>query len=258
VAQPAVETERQLEAAIHREMVLGDLAGAIEQYHAVLQQPARTRAIAGRGQLHLALCLDRLGRSEEARTAYRRAAAEYGDLADVAGPARARLLQFEEATTGPRNLNFAEGSPGKVPKGWFVPALPKGVDDMAELRRSGCRSSTGCAVVLVPPNAPPLTQLMQSFSAGPYRGMTVRLRAWLRVDASQPEDRAQMRLSIDRAGHQSGFFDNMDDRPLRSAEWTLCEITGRVDRDATFFEIGFMSIGGGKVWVDDVSFEVMK
>jgi hypothetical protein len=133
------------------------------------------------------------------------------------------------------------------------------VDYMAELRRVGCRSGIGCAVVLVPANAPrPFSQLMQSFSAAPYRGMTVRLRAWLRVEAAQPDDRAQMRLSVDRAGHQNGFLDNMDDRPVRSAEWTLCEITGKVDADATFIEIGIMSIGRGRVWADDVSFEIVK
>jgi hypothetical protein len=256
-AQTGVETERQLEAAIHREMVLGDPAGAIGEYRAILAQPARSKAVAGRAQLQMARCLERLGRRDEALGAYRRAASEFAELAEIAGPARARLAELDEMPSGPRNLNFAQGAPGKVPKGWFVPALPKDADYMAGLRRKGCRSSAGCAVVLVPANAPrPFSILMQSFSAAPYRGKTVQLRAWLRVEGSQADDRAQMRLSVDREGHQNGFFDNMDDRPVRSAEWTLCEITGKVDADATFIEIAVMSIGRGRVWVDDVAFEV--
>jgi len=259
VAQTGAEAERQLEAAIHREIVMGDLNGAIDRYHAILGQSGRSRNVAGTAELHLALCLDRLGRTEEARSAYRRAVSDFSDLPEVAGPARARLAQFEEITPGPRNLNFAQGQPGKVPKGWIVPALPKDLDYMAELRRDGCRSRNGCAVLLVPANAPrPFSHLMQSFSAAPYRGKMVRLRAWVRVEASTPDDRAQMRLVVDREGHRNGFLDNMDDRPVRSAEWTLCDITGKVDMDATFIEIGIMSIGRGRVWVDDVSFDVVK
>ena len=72
------------------------------------------------------------------------------------------------------------------------------------------------------------------------------------------DDGAQMRLAVDRENHQDGFIDNMDDRPVRSAEWTRCDITGRVDADAQFIEIGIMSIGRGSVWVDDVSFEVVR
>jgi hypothetical protein len=156
------------------------------------------------------------------------------------------------------NLDFAKGQAGKAPPGWQVPALPKDADYMAEVRRDGCRSAR-CAVVLVPENAPrPFSYLLQSFSAAPYRGATVRLRAWVRVEQAGPDDRAQMRLSVDRENRGHGFYDNGDDRPVRSNEWTQCEIVGKVHEDATFIDIGVMSIGRGRVWVDSVSFEVLK
>jgi hypothetical protein len=85
----------------------------------------------------------------------------------------------------------------------------------------------------------------------------VRLRAWLRLEAAKPDDRAQMWLRVDRENRGNGFFDNMDGRPVRSAEWTRCEITGKVDDDANFIEIGIMSVGSGKTWADDVSFDVV-
>jgi hypothetical protein len=34
------------------------------------------------------------------------------------------------------------------------------------------------------------------------------------------------------------------------------EITGAVDEDAQFINFGFLSIGGGRVWIDSVSFDV--
>jgi hypothetical protein len=271
--QPEAEAERQLEAGIHREIVLGDLKGAMEQYRAIVGHAGGSKAVSARALFRIAQCQEKLGRHREALATYRRVAAEYRGT-DVAAGAQAKLADFDENSPGPQNLKFEDGEVGKVPPGWLVWALPREAAYLAELRRTGCRSGVGCAVVLVPSNAPrPFGYLGQSFNAAPYRGMTVRLRAWLRLEprppddlvtswlrmeASPAEDRAQMRLSVDRENHRSGFFDNMDDRPVRSAEWTRCEIVGNIDDDARFIEIGVMSIGRGRAWVDDVSFEIVK
>jgi hypothetical protein len=271
--QPAVEAERQLEAGIHREMVLGDLKGAIEQYRGILGHAAGSKAVEAQALFQIAQCQEKLGRRTEALATYHRVAAEYPGT-DWAAFAQAKRADFDDNAPGPRNLKFEDGEVGKVPAGWQVWALPREAAYWAELRRTGCRSGVGCAVVLVPSNAPrPFGYLGQSFNAAPYRGRTVRLGAWLRLEPRRPddlvtswlrmepppaEDSAQMRLSVDRENHRSGFFDNMDDRPMRSAEWTHCEITGTIDEDARFIEIGVMSIGRGRAWVDDVSFEIVK
>jgi hypothetical protein len=77
------------------------------------------------------------------------------------------------------------------------------------------------------------------------------------VEAGAPEDRAQLWLSVDRPNGKPGFFDNMDDRPVRPPNWTACEIVAEIDRDAQFLDFGVRAIGRGRVWVDDVSFEVV-
>ena len=262
-AQSGVDAEQKLEAAIHREIVLGDLIGSVEQYRALLVHSSPS--IAARASWRIGLCQEKLGQSKEAYNTYRRIVADYADQAPIAQQARARLA----AWSGPKNLKFEEGVPGKVPPGWFVPSLPKDADYLAELRRDGCHSRTGCAIVLVPGNVPkPVGNLMQSFSAATYTGKPVRLRAWLRLESffvapvvgmrlPNPEDRAQMWLNVERANRKHGFSDNMDDRPIRSSEWTRAEIVGQIDEDAQFINFGVMSIGGGRVWVDDVSFEVI-
>jgi hypothetical protein len=254
-----VDVERQFEAAVHREIVAGDLKGALEDYRAILALPSKSRAMAARALFRTGQCLEKQGNAAEAMPLYRRLLNEYGEQGAVANTARARLKASGDGRSSPRNLLFQEGTPGKVPPGWFVPALPKDANYMAELRRDHCRSGAGCAVVMVPGNAPrPSSQLMQTFSAEPYRGATVRLRAWLRVEPAGPDDHAQMWLSVDRQNHGRGFYDNMDDRPVRSSEWTQCEIVGTIHEDATFIDIGVMSIGRGRVWVDSVSLEILK
>jgi len=252
------DPEEQLEAAVYREVVKGDLAGAMEAYRAILALPAKPPAVAARAMLHLAECLEKSGDKGQSRAVYTRVISEYAGEKEIAAQALARLSADENTGGAPRNLRFEEGVMGKVPPGWFVPALPKDADYLAELRHSGCRGGSGCVVVLVPANAPrPFGNIMQSFTATAYRGKTVRLRAWMRLEASNPDDRAQMWLSVDRTNRKTGFFDNGDDQPVRSDSWTPREIVTTIDRDAQFIDFGFMSIGRGRVWVDDVSFEII-
>jgi hypothetical protein len=256
----AASPEADLERAIHREIVLGDLKGAMEQYRAILAEPAKSREVAARTLFQIGQCQEKLGQRREAYESFARVTSEFRDQLAIAAQARYELAAWEAPLAGPRNLSFAQGTPGKAPPGWIVPSLPKDADYTAELRRTGCRSATGCAVLLVPANAPALNaNLMQSFSAAAYRGKNVRFSAWLRLEAFDSDGRAQMFLSVDRPNGQSGFFDNMSDRPIRSAMWTRYEITCHVDQDATFVNFGVVALGLlTRVWVDDASFEVMK
>jgi hypothetical protein len=264
--QPYADTEMKLEAAIHREVVVGDLAGAMDEYRAIIAQNAKSgRAAQATALLGIASCQEKLGEGKQAYNTYRKVVSEYRDQPDIIRHAQIKL----DAWSGPRNLKFDEGIIGKVPPGWFVPSLPKDADYLAELRRDGCRNHSGCAVVLVPMNVPrPVGNLMQSFSAAAFAGKTVRLRAWLRMESfffspitafriPGPDDRAQMWINVERTNHRNGFSENMDDRPVRSSEWAPYDIVGEIDADAQFINLGFMSIGGGRLWVDDVSFEVI-
>jgi tetratricopeptide (TPR) repeat protein len=256
VSAPGAEAERMLEAAIQREIVLGDLKGAMAQYQLVISGNAN-RADVSRALFRYARCLEKLERRTEAHDVYTRLIRNYSDQAEAA-LARARLGQWEYSVSAPANLHFEHGVPGKLPDAWFVPALPSDVDHWAQLRRTGCMNGDSCAVVLVPENAPVRAgNLMQSFKATAYKGKTVRLSAWLRLEPASADDRGQMWLSVDRAGEKVGFFDDMSDRAVRETEWSFREIQAHVDRDATFIKFGVMSIGRGRVWVDRVSFAVV-
>jgi len=248
--RPEAEVEKALEAAIYKETVLGDLAGAMQEYKTILAQADKNRELAARALFQMGQCQEKLGHRAAAQSDYRRVATEYSDQTGIAAAARSLAAGF----SGPRNLNFEEGVVGKAPAGWTVPVLPKDPPYSAELRRNGCPNNSGCAVLLVSPNAPwrrPFSTMIQSFNAEAYRGKTVRLRAWLRVEAEN--DGAQMRLAVDR----DGFFDNLDSQPVRAAEWTRSEVVRRIDEDVRFILIGVMSNARGPVWVSDISFEVI-
>ena len=90
--------------------------------------------------------------------------------------------------------------------------------------------------------------LMQAIDVTPFRGRRVRFRASVRVESG----RAQLWMRVDRAANKPGFFDNMMDRPITSAQWREYEITGDVDEDATVLNIGVILPGKGKAWLDAV------
>ncbi len=254
------DTERQIEMAVYRETVVGDVPSAIGMYRAILTQKGIARPVAARALWQLGQCQEKLGQRREAHATYARLVREFASESGIATQARGKLAGWSDALPGPRNLHFDEGDPGKIPPGWFVPQVQKVTGSLAELRRKGCRSSGGCAVVIAPPTAAgpdSVGNLMQSFRAAAYRGKTVRLRAWVRVEAGGPGDRAQMWLRVDRPNGKVGFLEDMDGRPVRAAEWTNCEIVAEIDSDAQFVDFGVQSIGRGRVWVDSVSFDIV-
>jgi hypothetical protein len=207
VASPDASPEKLLEAAIHQAKVLGDLQGAIQQFDSIASRYAG-KPVAARALVEIGRAEEQLGHTDRARGAYTRVLKDYRDQVQLVAQVRQNLESMSDATAGPRNLSFEQGEPGKVPDGWFVPPMLAREGYAAELRRSGCRSAMGCAVVLTPANQSGnmFGNLMQSFSAVPYRGKTVRIRAWLRLDAATPDDSAQMWFRVDRQNKKDGGF----------------------------------------------------
>lgn len=157
---------------------------------------------------------------------------------------------------GQTNLQFQEGAVGQVPPGWFVLDAVKDAGYRAAWQRGGCRGGLPCALLAAPAAPAPESfgTLMQSFDAQPFRGKTVRLRAWIRVERKAPADHAQMLLHVGRPGFQPGFVDSMADRPIVSEEWGRYEIQGEVAPDAESIRIAVTLHGLGRVWVSQVEF----
>src|SRR5271166_3274852 len=70
-AAAGVDSEQKLEAAIHQEIVLGDLKGAMGQYQSVIRESASKPAVA-RALYRYARCLEKLERRREAFDVYTR------------------------------------------------------------------------------------------------------------------------------------------------------------------------------------------
>lgn len=88
----------QLKAAMQKELVDGDLNGAIAMYQKVVAAAGSNRAVAAKALLAMGQCYEKLGNAE-ARKAYDRLLREYADQGEVTATARTRLAAMAGATT---------------------------------------------------------------------------------------------------------------------------------------------------------------
>ncbi|WGM39233.1 S41 family peptidase [Caulobacter sp. NIBR1757] len=159
------------------------------------------------------------------------------------------------AQTPPPNMNFDQGVAGAAPAGWRAAT-------------NGYESALDAS----DPHAGPLSVRLQrkadataeqafgtvsrTLDAAPYRGQRVRFRAAARVKPVNGQ-RAGLWLRIDRPDGQTGFFDNMADRPITSEIWQVYEIVGVVAPDAERIVFGALEGGPGTLWMDSASIEIL-
>lgn len=155
------------------------------------------------------------------------------------------------------HCDFESGTVGEAPEGWTI-APDEGYH--AQLVGKNPKQGEQCVHVYKKDEDKvyQFGNLMRSLDAAPYQGKVVRMRAAVRVEPEDQDDRAQLWFRVDRPGGELGFFDNMDDRPIRSGEWAHYEITGEIAHDAVIIYYGLLLISKGDAWLDDLSIEIME
>jgi hypothetical protein len=150
------------------------------------------------------------------------------------------------------NPGFEEGRPPLSPQGWQF-----GHDGgyFSQTTSDSCYSRKQCAMVQSSRLHLPGQKafLFQKLDAQPYRGKQFTFRAAVRAKVAGPPDTARLLVRIHQSGGDSCFFDNMEDRPITSGQWTLYKITGNVCPDAIDLELGMQLWGDGISWMDDAS-----
>jgi hypothetical protein len=158
----------------------------------------------------------------------------------------------------PVNLDFEDGDLHLLPPGWSMTTDSEREGFGAELTDEQPYQGQLCALVhtVAFRHRPGSGTLIQLFDAAAYRGQRVRFRAAVRVEPGAATH-AQLFLAVRRAGGETGFFDNMADRPIATSEWKVFEITGDVAPDAARIGIGMTVNGDGRAWIDAGSFTVL-
>lgn len=160
-----------------------------------------------------------------------------------------RVMRDGESFSPPRELLATPGNPTEIVL-WrhFGPGIPqrRKVNYLSE--RLGSASPARFGTVA------------QSLPAATLRGRRFRFAARVRLRKETRDtargSRAQLFVRVDRAGGQRGFFDAMEDRPIRSTTWTRYALEGVIDADAEKIVVGAVLFGEGSVLLDDVELEV--
>ncbi|MBI4909888.1 MAG: PD40 domain-containing protein [Acidobacteria bacterium] len=100
-AEKPTRAELQFEAAVNKEVVAGDLKGAITLYRKAAQ--LSDRAVAAKALVRMGQCYDKLG-DAEARKAYERVVREFADQKEAVAEARAKLAALEHGATGAKSM----------------------------------------------------------------------------------------------------------------------------------------------------------
>lgn len=154
------------------------------------------------------------------------------------------------------NPGFEELGAKGYPTGWSSNANKKsgyvvGIDH-------GIRSEGENSVHIASQGDPtaPFAFVAQRLDARAYRGRRLQLTASVRT--GNPLSRhTGLWFRVERADGTIGFFDNMQDRPISSPEWSEHSITGLVDPTAVTITVGVLVSGAGEAWLDDVRLEDM-
>lgn len=96
--------------------------------------------------------------------------------------------------------------------------------------------------------------IVANLDAEQLRGKTLRLRGRVRTEG---EGEGQLWLRVDRPNETMGFFDNMNDRPIRSPTWLTATIEGPVAEDAINIAFGGLVSGNTSAYFDDFSLELV-
>ncbi len=114
-AQIRDKSEAVLKAAMDKELIEGDLKGAIEQYKKIAQ--SKDRHLAARALLHMAECYRKLG-DAESRRIYERVIKEFADQTEAVTQARNRLS--EGAKSGVMNARLVWVGPAVNDEGGTI------------------------------------------------------------------------------------------------------------------------------------------
>lgn len=87
--------------------------------------------------------------------------------------------------------------------------------------------------------------------AKPYAGKKFKIEAAIKVSLIDNDADAELWARVDKTDKKVGFFYNMMDKPIRSAEWKVYSISGTIDKTAEWLVFGGMYHKKGIFCFDD-------
>ncbi|HEY2722218.1 MAG TPA: hypothetical protein VGI82_10860, partial [Chitinophagaceae bacterium] len=95
----------------------------------------------------------------------------------------------------------------------------------------------------------------KAISVKGYEGHNFRLTAMVKSDLDDDSASAHLWARVDKE-KGDGFFDNMDDRPIRTSDWKLYTVQGKIDTGANRLVFGLYCMFNGRFYFDNMNLEI--
>jgi len=155
------------------------------------------------------------------------------------------------------SLSFSCFSQQFVERGWFISGTSP---DSYTAKPDNSTSHHGQKCVLlesVKNTDDGFATVMQYCSANDFLGKKIKMTGYIKPE--NVTDWSGMWLRIDDRERNSLAFDNMQDRPVTgTSDWVKCEIVVDVPKESIAINYGALISKTGKIWFDDVSFEILE
>lgn len=169
---------------------------------------------------------------------------------------------YSQPLLHPFNLDFEDGSPGRLPTGWHLPSVSEKKGYKTYLTDLSPHQGRYCAEifrdVFAEESDDNYGSLMQSIDAKPYRGKRITFRGAVRAELTGERSSAHLWVHVRLAPDESALLDYMEDNPIVINTWNYYEITVEVHEFAEIINYGLMLRGSGKAWLDDASFAAVE
>ncbi|SKC77780.1 mycothiol transferase [Ohtaekwangia koreensis] len=83
-----------------------------------------------------------------------------------------------------------------------------------------------------------------------------KISASAKIITADTSASAGLWVRVDNKNGEAGFFDNMNDRPIKSNEWRTYTIEGEMDANADKINFGGLCVNNGKFYFDNFEFYV--
>jgi hypothetical protein len=148
-----------------------------------------------------------------------------------------------------------------LPAGWFMEGSKPKSYDMGIDKGAGKDGKNAATIKSIDSSIDGFGTLMQDCLPGKYRGKRIQMTGWLK--SKDVSEWAGLWLRIDtKISVKAATFDNThdgkNDRSLKgTTDWKKYVIVLDVPDSASNIAYGFLLVGTGQVWADNISFEIV-
>ncbi|HJB84191.1 MAG TPA: hypothetical protein IAA13_01615 [Candidatus Alistipes merdigallinarum] len=163
------------------------------------------------------------------------------------------LMSFGNRSEAP-----SQAAANEVPEGWVVAGTAPQDYQVSVLPEKREGNNVVLLESVANPDPSKFGTLSQYCSADQYLGKRVRMTGYLKSENVKNWAGMWFRVDDSKQKDLSLSFDNMSDRPIKNTtDWKKYEIVLDVPQEAGAMVFGVLLEGSGKVWISDISFEVV-